>query len=437
VRIRYFWFSQESLTKLSQETLTKTLKCKTHPKLVLVRQGLRKLYLLLAVTLAFLTVSCMFIAQVKADTPVENSWATMTPMPTWRQMFGVVGINGQVYAISGATYGGYTTTNEIYNPQTNDWITREPIPAAKEAFGIAAFENRIYCIGGSGYNQVFETNYEYNVVTDSWTIKAPMLTPRTFLTANLVDRKIYLIGGSTSLSESSIVTSNEVYDIATDTWSTKKPIPVAVTSYSSVALNGKIYIIGGLSPLESNLVPLESNLVQIYDCATDTWSFGASLPVALSGTIAVATTGFYAPEKIYVLGGHYSGNGTVWANRNFNYNFVYDPVNDFWSNGTVMPTKRAYLGVANVGDLLYAVGGYVSDHEAVSRVNERYTPLGYSETPLKTSPPPSGSSGDDQSTLPTVAIVAGVAVAGTVIAVTGVTVYHFRHPKQAKAGQST
>jgi len=382
----------------------------------------------------FLTISCVFTGQVNAGVAtVENSWATMTPIPTGRTDFGVIAVNGQVYAISGSTHGGYTTANELYNPQTNDWITREPIPAAKEAFGIATFENRIYCIGGSGYNQVYQTNYVYDITADTWTTLAQMPTPRTYLTANIVNEKIYLIGGSTSLSELSIVTSNEVYDIATDTWSTKNPIPVAVTSYSSVALNGKIYIIGGLSPLESNLVPLESKMVQIYDCATDTWSFGASLPVALSGTIAVATTGFYAPEKIYVFGGHYSGNQTVLANRNFNFTWVYDPVYNFWSKGADMPTKRAYLGVANVGDLLYAVGGYVSDHETFSRVNERFTPFGYSEVPLKTSPPPEG---DGQSELQTIAIVAGVAVAGTVVAVTGIMVYHFKHAP-VKAAKSS
>jgi N-acetylneuraminic acid mutarotase len=385
---------------------------------------LKKLCLLLTVTLAFLTISCIFAIQAKSDvTPKENSWATMAMMPNGREAFGAIGVNGKLYAISGAS-NGYITFNDMYDPETNSWATRQPIPAAKTAFGIAAYKEKIYCIGGSGYNQVFDSNYVYDSVADLWTTKTPMPTPRTYLAANTVNDKIYLIGGSTSLSKSSIVTSNEVYDIATDVWSTKSSLPVAVTSYSSVALNGKIYIIGGLSPFESNLVPLESNLVQIYDCATDAWSLGASLPVALSGTIAVATSGFHAPEKIYVFGGHYSGNETVWANRNFNYNWIYDPENDFWSNGTVMPTKRAYLGVANVDDLLYVIGGSVSDHDPFSRVNERYTPFGYSEVPLKTSPPPEG---DGQSELPTIAIVAGVAVAATVIVVTGVLVYHFKH----------
>ena len=106
---------------------------------------------------------------------------------------------------------------------------------------------------------------------------------------------------------------NEVYDIATDSWTTKTPMLQAVHSYASAVIGQKIYIIGGISPLEVNLV-------QIYDCSNDTWSYGAPLPVTLSGATAVATTGFYAPEKIYVFGGHDANH-----NLQLYYNWVYDP----------------------------------------------------------------------------------------------------------------
>jgi N-acetylneuraminic acid mutarotase len=368
--------------------------------------------------------SCVFMIQVNAQAvPAENSWATMMPMPSGRSFFGVVGVNYKIYAISGATDGGYAGYTEEYNPETNIWTTKQSIPTSRGSFGIAAYENKIYCIGGeSQYNGlIYGTNEVYNILNDSWRTLSSMPTPRCYLCGSVVNGKIYLIGGSTSYWGTP-VNLNEVYDIATDSWTTKTPMLQAVHTYASAVIGQKIYIIGGISPLEVNLV-------QIYDCSNDTWSYGEPLPVTLSGAAAVATTGFYAPEKIYVFGGHDAN-----YNLQLNNNWVYDPVWNFWTNGTSIPTARGHLGAANVNDLLYVIGGQ-EQRVDFSTVNERFTPLGYSVVPLKTSPPPTGSSGDNQTLLPTIAIVAGVAVAATVIAVTGVMVYHFKHAP-AKAAKS-
>jgi N-acetylneuraminic acid mutarotase len=189
------------------------------------------------------------------------------------------------------------------------------------------------------------------------------------------------------------------------------PMLKGVHTYASAVLNDKIYIIGGVSPNEENIL-------QIYDCKTNNWSYGASLPITLSGVVAVAITGYHAPERIYVFGGYFTG-----SNQPSNYNWVYDPANDSWTSGKVMPTNRRDLGVANVDDQLYAIGG---DEGRVdfSRVNERYTPFGYSEVPLKTTPSPTGS---EQPALPPASIIVGVVVAVTVVAFVGVVVFHFKH----------
>jgi N-acetylneuraminic acid mutarotase len=203
-------------------------------------------------------------------------------------------------------------------------------------FGIAAYQDEIYCIGGAlvGLNTVYGVNEVYDTVTDSWATLASMPTPRMGLTANGVNGKIYLIGGSTSDHEFLTANLNEVYDIATDTWSTKAPIPQPVQEYASTVLNGKIYVIGGANSTS------DVNYTQIYDCASDSWSYGAPLPITSIGAVAVATTGYFAPEKIYVFGGR-----DIFHNVNFNYNWVYDPQHNSWSSGAAMPTNRTGLGV--------------------------------------------------------------------------------------------
>ena len=181
--------------------------------------------------------------------------------------------------------------------------------------------------------------------------------------------------------------------------------------FASAAIGDKIYIVGGANNEVYYFSEMAIDKVQIYDCNTNIWSYGAPLPNSLCRAAAVATSGIYAPQRLYVMGG-------IEANA-YNYTLIYNPETNTWSNGTDMPTPRGLLGVANVNDQLYALGGSGKTNSDWSvAVNERYTPFDYSV----------GQSSDNlnENTL-TTTIIAGVAVAGTVIAVTGITVYHFKH----------
>jgi hypothetical protein len=111
-------------------------------------------------------------------------------------------------------------------------------------------------------------------------------------------------------------------------------------------------------------------LTQIYDPEKDAWIFGPSLPTAVSGAAAGATTGIRAPERIYVIGGAPNIEAT-------NVNQVYDPQNNTWALGEPMPTARSHLAIAVVNDLLYAIGGRPYGIALPLNTNEQYTPFGY------------------------------------------------------------
>jgi hypothetical protein len=234
---------------------------------------------------------------------------------------------------------------------------------------LAVYQNKIYVIGeGNGTTQV------YDPATDTWETKTPMPTPRTQLDANVVNGKIYLIGGRTG-GQYTTVGLNEVYNPETDSWNTKAPIPYPVVQYASAVVDNKIYIIGGQNEFT---YPMNLALVQIYDPATNTWSFGAPMPTIVTRAAAGATTGVWAPKRIYVIGGmpDKSLDGT-------NLNQVYNPENDSWTVGASMPTTRFQLHVAVVNDKLYAMGGapYFNLQGIGSRENEQYTPFGYGTVP--------------------------------------------------------
>ncbi len=315
--------------------------------------GDKRVALFLLLILCFILVALPNIETVRAT---EDSWTTMEPMPTARAWLGVAVVDGKIYAIGGS-YGSNGV--EEYDPVTNTWSTKTPMPTPRIFFGIAVVENKIYIIGGDSGNwtageTLTNVNEVYDPLTDTWETRTSMPTKRLGLSASVVDGKIYCIGGYFNV--------NEVYDPATDSWTTKTPMPTAVSYHASAVVDNKIYIMGGAVGVTLN---------QVYDPETDTWSNGAPLTTGVDQAAAGVTAGDTATERIYVIGGKESLDGV-------NLNQVYDPETDTWVAGPAMPTARFGLGVAVVGDSLYAIGGREGWFGSpISAANERYTPADF------------------------------------------------------------
>jgi len=296
----------------------------------------------------------------------EDFWEPKEPMPTARIGFGVAVADGKIYAMGGYVNGRFSNLNEVYDPKTDTWVTKTPMPKPRSGFGIVVYQNKIFIFGGSGYIYgsvpgFIETTDVYDPETDTWDTRASIPTPREDLCANVVDNKIYLIGGSVYVGAAwpSLCNKNEVYDPENDTWDTKTPLPnyhgLTWAGLDSAVVDDKIYVISQ-TEIDST-IPFN----QIYDPETDTWNSGTMMPTLVSGFSVVATSGEFAPKRIYVL------------SRNTHQ--IYDQEIDTWTNGAPMLTSRYSLGVAVVNDELYAIGGY--DGDSYLAVNEKYTPAGY------------------------------------------------------------
>jgi len=302
----------------------------------------------------------------------QSSWTSMTPMPTARGGLGLAVVNGKIYAIGGLNGDNIPLSiNEEYNPQTNEWTSKMPMPTPRSGFAITVYQNKIYVIGGTVGNGYVGNNEVYDPVSNMWETKTSMPTPRADLCANVVNDKIYLIGGKRYSNAPPFFNEtnlNEAYDPVNDNWSTKTPIPTPIQGYASVVANDKIYVMGG--SLDS--LSLEDSRItganQVYDSKSDNWSIASNLINVDSYGSAAATEGFMAPAKIYCVGGFSAGGftGRVQA---------YTLENNSWSLVDSMPTPRAYLSVAVVNDVLYAIGGF--DGANWLNVNEQYTPVGY------------------------------------------------------------
>ena len=355
--------------------------------------------LALALVLVFLTASSTIVAiPVSVAAITENTWVEKAPMPTPRGYLETAVVNGKICAIGGSVPIG---TNEEYDPTTDTWTTKSPMPTPEQGFAVAVFQDKIYCIGGLPYGNT-GVNQVYDPTIDSWETKAPMPTARYGLQANVLEGKIYLMGGVKLLGYNQgyeELNVTEVYDPLSDTWADKSPMP-SPSGYVSAVVDNKIYVFG-------------AELTQIYDPKTDSWNLGAppleNITLGANGqsSSAVATTGFMAPKRIYV----YDGSSLQ----------VYDPLNNKWTFGAAPPVSRQYLGIANVNDTLYFIGGFTYTPPGFYNdyaTNEQYTPIGYGtlHEPTKTQ------------SFPLLSVVA-VSVAGA-LAVAGLLVYHKKHKRR-------
>jgi N-acetylneuraminic acid mutarotase len=331
-------------------------------------------------TVILITVTALAAFQfypIQAQSNSGSSWTTLSPMLTPRGGFGMAVVNGKIYAIGGLNSNNQAlNTMEAYNPQTNEWVTMAPMPTPRSGFAVAVYQNKIYCIGGTiGNNAYIPNNEVFDVATNTWQTKSSMPTPRADLSASVIDGKIYLIGGkhyssvTPNYNETNI---NEVYDPATDIWSVKNPMPTGAQGYASVVFENKIYVLGGSRQPNSvgNIEIIDSN--QVYDAQSDTWSLAAKLPNAISYGAATVTEGSFAPLRIYLIGGFTEGQFS-------GKTIAYNPQTNTWITAETMPTPRAYLSLAEINDVLYAIGGF--DGENWLGTIEQFKPIGYGKVP--------------------------------------------------------
>lgn len=297
----------------------------------------------------------------------EGSWTALSPLPTlFYSTLGAAAVDGKIYFIG-------SNINAQYDLETNTWTEIAPLTTYNDWGTVVACQNKIYVIGG-----VAEIPTQvYDPATDTWENKTSIPTTRYALQANVVDDKIYVIGGQipSPLGVVNPSSANDVYDPATDIWSKMEPIPTPVMGYASVVLDNKIYMIGG-GIAQGDTTSIDQ--VQIFEPKTNQWTNGTPIPTGVCYAGACATTGLFAPKRIYVFGGtlnYYFRYGFLTAT---DLNQVYAPETDTWTTGTPMPTPRGKLGVAVINDEIYAIGGHNSiDWVSVVSANEKYTPNGF------------------------------------------------------------
>jgi N-acetylneuraminic acid mutarotase len=228
---------------------------------------------------------------------------------------------------------------------------------------MAAYQGKIYCIGGRTYifnspalARSLDIVEVYDPITDSWSSKASFPNESAYQ-AHVVNGQLFVI---THYGEM------YMYNPATDSWTNRTTIPLERYAFSVVADNKiivgdhlSIYSMGGGTTFSDRLG------IKIYDPKTNRCREGKTSPdltVFVGSTVGGATTGVYAPKKVYVFGLEFNGGYNTGSGQPFTW--VYDPINDSWSTAQA---GNSDIAVA-INDVLYVIGGTAT---------KQYVPMGY------------------------------------------------------------
>jgi hypothetical protein len=286
------------------------------------------------------------------------------------------------YVAGGFSFSTGQTLSSLYryDPVNDVWATMTPMPQAA-IMALAVYyppTNKIYVFGGE--DAVSGTNYNitriYNIAGNSWATGATMPDVRSFMAGgyNPGDGKIYVLSGYNTGDVTSAQPNTWRYDPVTDTWTDltgTNPYPHPAGGFGFGVINNHIYIAGGRDA--NNMV---INLTYDFNPATLTYTQKANEP----GTQNNVPGSGVAQNALWVFGGGnpFSSPGgrnsvAAFAKRleklapnvkvnvpaTTNSTLLYDPVADTWSTaGPNMTSLRSFLAGTNIGNTLLAAGGY-------------------------------------------------------------------------------
>jgi hypothetical protein len=188
----------------------------------------------------------------------------------------------------------------------------------------------------------------FRIVEPAWRSLAPMPTERRSFATAVLDERVYVLGGgdeSAPVIPRPPVTTVEIYDPATEVWTTGPSMLVAVSEHMAASVGGKVYVIGGVPD-----VGIASTAVQEFDPTTQQWALKTPMPDARYAA-AVSVHG----DRIYIAGGRGAGvnlNSLLW----------YEPGSDTWGAGTPMSESREGAAGATLNNRFVVYGGYTSMH---------------------------------------------------------------------------
>lgn len=303
----------------------------------------------------------LFVTPVRPN--VRLSWTKRPDAPAAR--FEGVGrvVHGKLY-----TFGGYTcvdpvgATNSasIYDPATGRWTDLGAAPIPETHCGVTVDEAKgiIYFVGGRHglYPGVATSEaWQYNVDINAWSQLPALPEALSAGSADLVNGDLHYMGGNIGTDRSTDYPLHYVLTPGATTWRKATPMPIARDHFATIVIGQKIYIFGGEIGHDSFHRQLTDT--SVYDCATDSWTTLAAMPIAKSH--AESST-FLLNGRVIIAGGqvdNYLATASITE---------YDPAADSWAMLPSLPQPLEGVVVQPLGDSLFVTGGYIGRNGVAS-----------------------------------------------------------------------
>ncbi|MFL5732328.1 MAG: Kelch repeat-containing protein [Chloroflexia bacterium] len=221
------------------------------------------------------------------------------------------------------------------------FVVRAPLPYTALGVAIASDGTYIYANGGSTSPALLrDETYRYDPAADAWTPLAPS-SDRHYNSPAVYGNngKIYVLGGVADDGQRTISNANRIYDIATNSWSAGAPMPLALGNVAAAYHSGNIYMAGG----HDGSNPTQA--AWAYDIAGNKWTRLANMPQPLS------LPGFGVINgKLYIAGG-------TGSSVNLNTLYAYDITANSWTRLADLPQGVDSPGSAVVSGKLWLFGG--------------------------------------------------------------------------------
>ena len=191
----------------------------------------------------------------------SKQWSQMANMNTARWGMGAAEAGGKLFAMGGATSGGWdefafspkgaaksaSAACEVYDPANNAWSKLPDLPVARAHAGAIAVDGKIYVVGGLDVNMNASNRVdEFDPATNAW--GAPMTIPTADINPSLwlQDGKIAVSGGVNQ--DQQPVNTVETLDPATGKNGELAPVKFEKASYTKLAMvDGELVALGTMA----------------------------------------------------------------------------------------------------------------------------------------------------------------------------------------------
>jgi hypothetical protein len=280
---------------------------------------------------------------MKQDLKMKRQNTVLITMSLRRSAFFLFAVLA-IHVVSGdAEYDSGSRDIFVSLPSSCIWTsaTEFPIPIMDEA--VVTYGNSIYTFAGISVGLGVPNSYRFDGTT--WTAIAayPWACGVEWPSAVSDGKFIYIMNGSKFCP---FVYSTDLfrYDPNSDSYLQLASNTVGTWSQTAVYLNGKIYKMGGKNAGGYQAV------LEIYDIATDTWTFGAALLQPAGFAASWTQNGF-----VYVAGGVIESG--VYTSKTYRY----DPGSNSWDDSAIedLPESRWGAATAVYGGSVVLAGGYI------------------------------------------------------------------------------